>query len=50
MKGMKVGQRWHGADLITIDRWAKDKGITRSQAIGQLVELGILKVKVKKKS
>jgi hypothetical protein len=44
-----VGQRWHGSDLKKIDAWAKDKGVTRSEAIRRLVELGLLKMKTKKR-
>jgi hypothetical protein len=49
IKATTVGQRWHGPDLKKIDEWAKDKGVTRSEAIRQLVELGLLKMKPKRK-
>jgi hypothetical protein len=48
-KGATRGQRWHGADLKRIDGWAKNKGVTRSEAIRRLVELGLLKMKAKRK-
>jgi hypothetical protein len=43
------GRRWHGTDLKKIDGWASEKGITRSEAIGRLIELGLLKMKSKKR-
>jgi hypothetical protein len=48
-KGATSGQRWHGSDLRKIDDWANDKRVTRSEAIRQLVELGLLTMKEKKK-
>jgi hypothetical protein len=47
-KGARFGQRWHSSDLIKIDRWAEDKGVSRSEAIRQLIELGMLKRRPKK--
>ena len=41
------GQRWHGSDLKKIDDWANDKGVSRTEAIRRLMELGILKMKAK---
>ncbi len=36
-----VGRRWHDADLAAIDAYAAEQGIDRSQAIYNLVKLGL---------
>jgi hypothetical protein len=48
-KAAALGQRWHGSDLKKIDKWAKANGVTRSEAILHLFEIGQLKTKTKKK-
>lgn len=39
--GTVVGRRWHDADLAAIDAYAAEQGIDRSQAIYNLVKVGL---------
>jgi predicted DNA binding CopG/RHH family protein len=38
-----IGLRLSEADIERVDRWADDKGMTRSQAIRALIEQGVKK-------
>jgi predicted DNA binding CopG/RHH family protein len=38
-----IGLRLSEADIERVDRWAADKGMTRSQAIRALIEQGLKK-------
>ena len=38
-----IGLRLSEADIDRVDRWAADKGMTRSQAIRALIEQGLKK-------
>jgi len=42
-KGIQVGERWHAAELASIDGWIASQGeeLTRAQAIRRLVEIGL---------
>jgi hypothetical protein len=48
-KGTQIGERWHPAELVAIDKWIASQGeeLSRGQAIRRLVEVG-LKAKVLK--
>jgi predicted DNA binding CopG/RHH family protein len=38
-----IGLRLSEADIERVDRWAADKGMTRSEAIRALIEQGLKK-------
>jgi predicted DNA binding CopG/RHH family protein len=38
-----IGLRLSDADIERVDRWAADRGMTRSQAIRALIEQGLKK-------
>jgi hypothetical protein len=40
---MQIGERWHSAELATIDKWiaSQNEKMTRGQAIRRLVELAL---------
>jgi hypothetical protein len=42
-KGTQIGERWHPAELVAIDKWIASHGekMTRGQAIRRLVEFGL---------
>lgn len=41
-RGTIIGARWHADDLKAIDAYAKKHGIERTEAIRELVRLGLI--------
>ena len=39
--GTQIGMRWHAEDLAAVDAFAEAEGLERTEAIRQLVRLGL---------
>ena len=39
--GEQINMRWHADDLSAIDGWGRSRGLDRTEAIRELVRLGL---------